>query len=106
MQDQLKTVKWFNAVSITIFIVLVALTGILYYTGIITWIVAIACAIISLFAASTIQIAESLQHILDKHTNPWGCYFLVYLNAKSDFYLKINDTISEIFILFETPVAS
>ena len=72
MQDQLKTVKWFNAVSITIFIVLVALTGILYYTGIITWIVAIACAIISLFAASTIQIAESLQHILDKHTNPWG----------------------------------
>jgi len=34
------------------------------------------------------------------------CYFLVYLNAKSDFYLKINDTISEIFILFETPVAS
>ena len=58
MQDQLKTVKWFNAVSITIFIVLVALTGILYYTGIITWIVAIACAIISLFAASTIQIAD------------------------------------------------
>ncbi len=58
MQDQLKTVKWFNAVSITIFIILIALTGILYHTGIITWIVAIACAIISLFAASTIQIAD------------------------------------------------
>ncbi len=58
MQDQLKTVKWFNAVSITIFIILMALTGILYHTGTITWIVAIAGAIISLFAASTIQIAD------------------------------------------------
>jgi len=44
--------------------------------------------------------------IMDQRYLLTCCYFLVYLNAKSDFYLKINDTISEIFILFETPVAS
>lgn len=58
IQDQSKIIKWFNAVSFILFIILAALWGILYLMTVINWVTAVALGVISLVVSSCIQIAD------------------------------------------------
>jgi regulator of protease activity HflC (stomatin/prohibitin superfamily) len=56
--DQSKTIKFYNAVSIIVFIILAGLSGLLFLLGLIHWIAAVVIGVISLIVASSIQIAD------------------------------------------------
>lgn len=56
--DQSKKIKWFNAVSLILFIILTAIWGILYLMEAINWVAFVTLGIISLVASSCIQIAD------------------------------------------------
>jgi len=56
--DQSKTIKFYNAVSLIVFIILAGLSGLLFLLGLIHWIAAVVIGVISLIVASSIQIAD------------------------------------------------
>ncbi len=58
IQDQSKTIKWFNTVSFILFIILETLWGVLFLMTVINWITAVVLGVISLVASSCIQIAD------------------------------------------------
>lgn len=58
IQDQSKIIKWFNAVSFILFIILAALWSILYLMTVINWVTAVVLGVISLVVSSCIQIAD------------------------------------------------
>lgn len=58
IQDQSKAINWFNTVSFILFIILAALWGILLLMAVINWVTAVVLGVISLIAASSIQIAD------------------------------------------------
>ncbi len=56
--DQSKSIKYFNAVSILVFLVLATISGGLFLFGMVSWIIAVILVVVSLAASSAIQIAD------------------------------------------------
>jgi len=58
MSNQTADQRTFNPVSIAVMVLLLVLDGVLFYLGFLNWMSAVAVAVISLFAAASIQIAD------------------------------------------------
>ncbi|MEN8211356.1 MAG: slipin family protein [Thermodesulfobacteriota bacterium] len=91
--DQWKKVKWFNPFSITIFIVLGLMFLILNIMGYMHSIPAIAGAIISLFLASTIQIADQWEKAIVLRLGKYrglkgpGLFFIIPIIDRVDAFI-------------------
>ena len=56
--DESKKVKWFNPLSIAVFLILCALIAGLYFVGVLGWVVSLILGVVSLYLAAAIQIAD------------------------------------------------
>ena len=91
--EQSKSIKYFNAVSIIVFLMLSVISGGLFLLGIVSWITAIILVAISLIAASSIQIADQWEKAvvlrLGKFTGLKGpgLFFIIPVIDRVDTYI-------------------
>ena len=91
--EQSKSIKYFNSVSILVFLVLAATSGGLFLLDIVSWIMAVILVMISLMAASSIQIADQWEKgvvlRLGKFTGLKGpgLFFIIPIIDRVDTYI-------------------